>query len=85
MGVGRPPWPRALVQTGCALRDGHRLIRIETTFPAGERGACAEALRYDMGPGCLRVIRQLTKVGRGRVKRHFGFERACQWDGRITS
>ena len=42
--VGRPPWPRALVQTGCALRDGHRLIRIGTTFPVGDSGAYAEAL-----------------------------------------
>ena len=49
------------------------------------RGACAEALRYDTGPGCLCVIRQLTKVGRGRRERHSVPERACQWDGRISS
>jgi hypothetical protein len=27
-GVGRPPWPRGLVQTGSAHRVGHRLIRL---------------------------------------------------------
>ena len=67
---GRPPWPRALVQTGCALRDGHRLIRMRATFPVAVRGACAEAVSYRTHPECLRAVRQLTKVGRGRVKRH---------------
>jgi len=29
--VGRPPWPRGLVQTGSAHRVGHRLDRFQTT------------------------------------------------------
>ena len=78
MAVGRPPWPRALVQTGCALRDGHRLIRIETTFPVGERTPCLSQPSHGMQASGVHAVRQLTKVGRGRVKRHFGFERACQ-------
>jgi len=41
MMVGRPPWPRGLVQTGSVHRVGHRLVRLETTFHA-ERTAAPE-------------------------------------------
>jgi hypothetical protein len=37
-----------------------------------------------MDPGCLRALRQLTKSGRGRARRHRVIELASEWDGRIT-
>ena len=83
MAVGRPPWPRALVQTGCALRDGHRLIRLgdATTFVG--RTPCLSQPSHGMQASGVHAVRQLTKVGRGRVERHRVPQLA--WDGRITS
>ena len=66
-----------------AKETARRFIRMETTFTVGERGACAEALRYNTRASGARVIRQLTKVGRGLGKLPRGPRRACQWDGRI--
>ena len=41
--VGRPPWPRALVHTGCALRDGQRLNRFRHAATFVERTPCLSA------------------------------------------
>ena len=83
--MGRPPWPRALVQTGCALRDGHRLIRLSAGSTFVGRTPCLSQPSHGMQASGVHAVRQLTKFGHGLRERRLDTERACQWDGRITS
>ena len=83
--MGRPPWPRALVQTGCALRDGHRLIRLGAGSTFVGRTPCLSQPSHGMQASGVHAVRQLTKARCAPGERRPTPQLACQWDGRITS
>jgi len=79
-GAGRPPWPRGLVQTGSVHRVEHRLDRFQKPLstlnaPQPELKRCVDSTAR----GCLCAIRQLTKSGPGRPRRHL-----VVWNSRLS-
>ena len=85
MAVGRPPWPRGLVQTGSVHRVGHRLNRLGDAATFGGRTPCLIYPGLSTRASGARAKSQLTKVGRWLRERAWTPQLVVSEDGRITS
>ena len=74
--MGRPPWPRVLVQTGSVHRVGHRLVRLRATPTFVGRTPCLHSVASRMRASAAHATGQLTKFARGLLK-SLQFKRIC--------